>query len=278
MTDESEFNRLLEKLVKQKMELFALLNKWYHLKFTHYPQIKHKYRQLFGSLENVLMEKRSQIYSVESRLQQIKRMLKVNFNIPKSYIQNTYNLNFSISYNIGRFENENIFDSVSSELNNGLIPECEINTNYEITQLYRAIIKKVHPDINGRNELFNKYWDNIQDAYKTKNLERIRLFYKLICDEFESETSDFNVKIEYLTNQIKEFEKSINLEKKKLSKILAEEPFCFDEKMNDLRWIKHRRKLLEAEIIIAERMIIKNRMILRDLLRENNLEELIENC
>jgi hypothetical protein len=197
---------LYEELKKLRVELLYLLNQWYLLKFKIFPELIHKYDSLFGDLENRLSKMKSLSSKMELRMNQIITKINSKQKVSKSYVVNTFNLKFSSDTMLNlKPNNPDIFDIVSNEYLNKEIINCKLNTEYEFSQIYRKIAKKIHPDLNGESDLFNKYWDNISDAYKTKNLCRLRLFYKLICEEMPDNFPDIRIEEAYLKTQINEF-------------------------------------------------------------------------
>lgn len=261
---------LREEIRKLRIELLYLLNQWYHLKHTVYPEITHQYKSLFGELEYDLDDKRTVASNMDERVRQIVSRIRTNQAVPKAYVVNTFNLNFKKEkFNSVNADSRDIFEIISSEYETKLITDFFVNKQYEIANLYRQIVKKIHPDINGESELYNKYWNNIQDSYKTSNLIRLRLFYKLICEDLPCKFPDLRIEEDFLKGQIKQYEKSILLEKQKLSRLQAEEPFCYLEKFNDQKWVKNRKALINSEIYITEQIIKRNKTVLKNILEKS---------
>lgn len=258
---------LREQIRRLRIELLYLLNQWYHLKHNVYPEITHHYKSLFGDLEYDLDDKRIIADNMDERVRQIISRIKSNQSIPKAFVINTFNLNFSREkFSSVNADSNDIFEIITKEYESRLITDCATNRSYEIANLYRQIVKRIHPDVSGESELYTKYWNNIQDAYKTENVSRLRLFYKLICEDLPSKFPDMRIEEEYLRNQIKQYEKSISIEKQKLARIQAEEPFCYINKLKDHKWIRIRRELISSEILITERKIERNKSVLKNIL------------
>lgn len=261
---------LREHIRRLRIELLYLLNQWYYLKNHVYPEIIHKYKSLFSDLEYTLDDKRNIAGNMDERVRQIVSRIKRKQEVPKTFVLNTFNMNFPrTKFNSVNAETTDIFEIVTKEFENSSIPQCDVNTQYEIANIYRRIVKKIHPDINGESEIYTKYWNNIQDAYRTNNLSRLRLFDKLICEEIPTDFPDIRIEEEFLRNQIKQYEKSISVEKQKLARVQAEEPFCYQEKLNDSKWIRNRRALINSEIYIAEQSIRRNQSVLKNILSKS---------
>ncbi|MBX3043304.1 MAG: hypothetical protein KIT33_13750 [Candidatus Kapabacteria bacterium] len=259
--------KLRNSIRELRVELLYLLNQWYYLKSTVYPEIIHRYKILFEELELTLEDKKVTAASMDERVSQILGKYQNNHIIPKSYIINTYNLNFSkIRYNSTGKEDIDIFEIITRDFESNIIPKNETNIQYEIANIYRRIVKKLHPDLNGESEVYNKYWNNIQDAYRTSNLSRLRLFDQLICEDIPEDFPDMRIEEEFLKNQIRMYEKFISDEKKKLARLKAEEPFCYKDKLDDSKWVAFRRKILSSEIYVAEQSIRRNKLLLKKII------------
>jgi hypothetical protein len=261
---------LREQIRKLRVELLYLLNQWYHLKQTVYPEITHQYKSHFGDLEFDLDDKRTVANNMDERVRKIVSRIRSNQVVPKAFVVNTYNLNFQKEkFNSVNADTRDIFEIITSEYETKLITDFYVNKQYEIANLYRQIVKKIHPDVNGESELYNKYWNNIQDSYKSSNLTRLRLFYKLICEDLPYKFPDIRIEEDFLKGQIKQYEKSISIEKQKLSRLQAEEPFCYIEKLSDHKWVKNRKSLISSEIYITEQKIRRNKTVLKNILEKS---------
>ncbi len=257
---------LREQLRKLRIELLFLLNQWYVLKSVVYPEVKHKYRNIFGDLILELDEKKITANQMNTRVRDIIHSLNSHRKISKSYVVNTYNMSFKSSEINVISDDFDLFDAVSKEFSANSKYDCTVNNEYETAQLYRQIVKKVHPDLNGENETFNKYWNNILDSYQTSNLTRLRLFHKLICEEIPDNFIDNKIEENFLKMEIREFEKSIRMEKLILSRVKAEEPFCYEGLLDDNNWIKYKRNMLAKEIKLTDQVIERNKSLLKNIL------------
>ena len=101
----------------------------------------------------------------------------------------------------------------------------------------------------------------------------MRIFHKLICEEIPEVFGDIRTEEIFLKKQIQQLEKSINVEKQKISRIRAEEPFCYEDKINDPKWIRHKRNLLTSEIELTEQIIARNKTIMKRIM-DNSKDKL----
>ena len=188
-----------------RIELSQILGKWFYLKNVLYPQLEFQYHQLFGDLEREI-----DIKSYELNILKLKHHNLSNKNHDK------------IGQNIDGLNDiaEQIFSKIEKAFENSPIPEYKLNVEYEISYIYRQLVKKLHPDTTNDTEMFNEYWINVQDAYQSKNIHKLRLFHKIICFDDYLELVTLRNLERALLEELNELEKSIKLEKKKINKLM----------------------------------------------------------
>lgn len=215
-------------------ELSELLGKWFFMKNVIYPQIEYRYHQLFGDIEK----------EIEVRSFELKKLkmghFKVNFN----------NSSFNSANNLDELSSmaEHIFSRVEKSIETNQIPELALNIDYEISYLYRQLVKKLHPDTSSDIELFSKYWINVQDAYQTKNIYKLRLFHKILCFDEYLDLITLRNRERVLRGELNELEKSIKNERKKINHLMIQEPFVFMNKLYDDFWIEDRKNYLSKKL------------------------------
>lgn len=221
---------LKEKIINLKIELQKILGNWFYLKNVIYPQLEYKYNQIFGDLEKELEQKKEILKNLKQQIFKIKPMYHNN----NSEEEDTYKID--------------LFNKIENAFNSTKFDNFELNINYEISYIYRTITKKIHPDTNPDPELFHNFWHNVQDAYKTKNIHKLRLFHKLICFEDYIELVTARNKNRAFLDTISELEKSIEIEKKKITKLMMQEPFIFQNQLDNEEWIEKRKSQINMKI------------------------------
>jgi len=215
-------------------ELSNLLSRWFYLKNVVFPQIDYRYNQLFGAIES----------EIEHFTLELRKHKMAHFKV------NIQNIEYVSNSNIDNLNNcaEYIFNSVEKAFENNQIPDFSINVDYEISNLYRQLVKKLHPDTSNDIELFNKYWINVQDAYHTKNVHKLRLFHKIICFDEYLELITTRNRERVLSFELNELEKSITNEKRKINRLMNQEPFVFMNKLYDEEWVGARKDFLNKKL------------------------------
>lgn len=242
-------------------ELAELLGKWFYMKNVVYPQAEYRYHQLFGEVE-------SEIERLNTELRKLK-MQHFNVKLANSSAKSLPKL--EELNNVA----EHIFSRVEKSIENNQIPELALNIDYEISYLYRQLVKKLHPDTTNELELFNKYWINVQDAYQTKNIYKLRLFHKIVCFDEYLDLVTMRNRERVLNGELNELEKSIKNEKKKINRLMMQEPFVFMNKLYDDFWIEDRKKFLDRKLSnIKERIKVFKKEIMKiEEENEANIQE-----
>ncbi|MGQ9819038.1 MAG: J domain-containing protein [Candidatus Kapaibacteriales bacterium] len=261
---------LREKIDQQKKILLEILEKWYYYRYIVQPRLIFEYEKNFGDLEEEIENRSTIALTLERRLELLMTKVRRGSKINRSTIDGidrtaNHEIHSKTFLNSTRREIFSPLDEFSDK--NGT------NSN-EINKLYRILVKKLHPDVAGETELFKKFWVAIQDAYKEKNYQLIRIFYKTIADgsaPFETEHSlDYLQKLE---EELKELKLMIGIERRMLERMLSKEPFIYEGKFNDPKWIEEHRLSLKKKIVNLENQIDFNQRLfskMRELVERNN--------
>ncbi len=253
-------------LSKLKEELLCLLDDWYELVNIQQPRLEFMYESIFGDLEIELEQKSRAANELDRRVELLSWKLKKGERINKStveFVEMMINREFgedSIFNRKDDVESSQQFNSNQSSnyyhhtRDNNLKPE-------DIPAIYRALVKKLHPDIAGESDNYKRFWNNIQAAYKERDLQRLILFKQTLCPEIEIEAND-EVK---LLQEVRELESLVSKERQKIRKLHQQEPFVLEEKLNDRSWILRRKKALRDRLFQMDRKISFNHKIINSL-------------
>lgn len=150
-------------------------------------------------------------------------------------------------------ETKNSSGNPNSILNN--------KSQIDLNAMYRKLVKLLHPDLSGETEHFKKFWVPIQDAYKERNYSKIRVFYKILCQNFVNLEDEDDI-VRKLEEELKEIKLMIGIERRVIDRMILQEPFIYEKSLKNPLWIKeHRKKLLE-KISFLQRQIDFNKKLL----------------
>ena len=255
--------KLKAKLMELKEELLCLLDDWYELVNIQQPRIEFMYESIFGDLEIELEEKSRAATELDRRVELLSWKLKKGERINKStveFVDMMINREFGEDSIFNRFDREEPTQFNSNIATNNHNQEVHLRRE-DIPAIYRALVKKLHPDIAGDSENYKRFWNNIQSAYKEQDLQRLILFKQTLCPEVEIEISNEDK----LNQELKELEANVSKERRKISKLRQQEPFVLEEKLNDRSWVLRRKKALRERLFQMDRKISFNHKIINSL-------------
>ncbi|OVE73941.1 hypothetical protein BVX94_02385 [bacterium B17] len=243
-----EVQKLKEECDLLREQLAGLFTERDHLLNTVSPNIQAKYATTIG-----VKEYESLILDVEvRRLKATIELIQAMENQGKK--PNLEQIEAAVEDELQEWRKkvEKMLDEIKNSENrlNNLLPEEDIK---ELQQLYRALAKKLHPDVNPDLQDEHKaLWERVQKANEFGNLQEMRAL-KLLVDDVPDQITTINQleelqkRCNQLKTQSKELVKSIEGIKKQL-------PFTLDDNLNDPEWVQaqiskyeERTKALSAE-------------------------------
>jgi hypothetical protein len=161
------------------------MSEWDHINNEIQPRLVFEYNNLFGNIEDEIHFKNS----VNTKLERKLELLSIKASRGEKITQKTIEI-------IERLVEKDTFENSSaSRFRFKLSPSQDImerlsaidklgqDTSSDLSFYYRAVVKKLHPDMEGQTDLFKQYWDSVVEAYKSKDLNKLKIFYKLICED-----------------------------------------------------------------------------------------------
>lgn len=258
----AELNSRIEEMRK---ELLDLLDHWYDLVHIQQPRLEFLYEAIFGDLEIELEQKSKTSEELQRKVELISYRLKKGEKINKStleFIDMVIDREFSNTVFNKPPQKEYYEDSGRSSISDRDLVDNMAKQD-EIPMLYRTLVKKLHPDVAGDTENFRRFWNSVQDAYKTNDITRLRLFKKTLCPDAILE-KHHNEEIK-LKRELKELEININTEKRKIQRLKEQEPFTLETKLGDRNWVTRRRRMLRDRLFQVERKIQFNNRLITNL-------------
>jgi hypothetical protein len=162
----------------------------------------------------------------------------------------------------------------------------------ELVKLYRAIVKKLHPDANtpltnadvspekrvntplqATVSPVDQFWHSAQEAYKRKNLRDLQAVYDLVClkEERENFTSGASAE-EHLRLEISRLEGRLRVEERKLRDLTTSEPYTLREFLKSPTWRESECKKLSVQITEKQRESERSRVFLASIHAEAGFE------
>lgn len=138
--------------------------------------------------------------------------------------------------------------AANAYLKNDFLPE---DTVKKIKDVYRLIVKRLHPDLNkylteADKELFIK----AQAAYDLCDLQTLNeILLSLGTDiSLQVPTGDVSLK-----SYVEKLEENVEKLREHIGKLNARFPFTYSEKLKDAAWVEKEQRLLDIELAVLER-------------------------
>jgi len=120
----------------------------------------------------------------------------------------------------------------------------------EIPKMYRFLVKKLHPDYNNVTDFTQRMWQRTQEAYTNKDSRTLRSLYEMLAGSEQKFSEDIIHcdNIDQLLSIKKDLTKKNEYERKKVEKLLQQEPFTLEKELKDEIWINSHRLNLKRTI------------------------------
>jgi len=268
------FDELIKRVDELKHKLLSLLDLLHYYQNDVYQEIMFRYDNIFGDLEDEIDDKSQESVELERKVELLRLKMRkgetINDNslrfvnlIVQREAQRNNTFDKSSSFH-NSFKKSNVFNNSESQVERNKY-HCEVNNNYELPLLYRNLVKKLHPDVSGESDEFNRFWDNVQHAYRSSDVERLRLLHLSLCTlDNISSVKQKNAEVA-LKTQIFELEQSIKQQENRIRSMKKQEPYNLEDKLNDKNWIARQKNLLRERIFQIDRKIQHHSKLLSNL-------------
>lgn len=159
-----------------------------------------------------------------------------------------------------------------------LMPQKE---SRQLQNLYRELVKKLHPDVNEtQTEKQKLLWNQTQQAYQNGDIEELKTIKLLLEDngkygrgkEESTDSSDGASK----ESALKKLEKTISLLKEKVFKIMeyikelkSEFPFTIEDNIKDDEWVSRKNREISEKMEIIKSQIKDLKNVINSLVIDN---------
>ncbi len=236
-------HNLIQDIEHLRKELRDCLEEWFHLTQVKKKELLANYDSLFREAEITIQKKSLDLSILQRRVE----LLMIKINRGEKLTQEVIkSINYLVDKEYERL-NERMNDIFANH--NPHTQDSKVSDT-EIPKLYRILAKKLHPDYNTETDYTKKMWESTQNAYKNKDIRILQSLYEVIIgkEEQNHNISDVELSLEALEQQKRNLESKLVYERKKLQKILSQEPFTLEKQLNDEIWISFHRLELQKEI------------------------------
>lgn len=266
---------LLESIETLRGKLLEVMDLWHYYQTDVYQQIMFHYDKIFGDLEDEIDAKNQTAGELERKLDLLRIKTRKGENVSNAtmrFVNTIIEREQKRHSSLGNKQNTKPFQAkkdakADNDKKAKQLQElrCEVNDNYEIPVLYRNLVKKLHPDVTANEDYFKRYWNNVQTAYRSKDLDSLRMLHLSLCDVDELvKVDNRNVEISLKTT-IFELEQSIKKQELKIKNLKYQEPFNLEDKLKDKHWIANRKNQLRERLFQIDRRIQHHNKLIETL-------------
>lgn len=269
ITEHPRIRVLRQKLDLARENLLSVINEWYRLNYEIQPQILYQYDLIFGEVEKKIalqtkisakLERKIEIFAI--KIQRGEKLTDQTIDFVNKIVDKEFEKKDNELKNNFKEIEEN--QTVGKNKNN--------EPNSELTKIYRKLVKILHPDVSGENEIAKKYWFAVQDSYQKGNLQRLKLILESISSNAILKDKSNIIDEEFLLKEINKIQLMTEVEKRRIERMKLKEPLIFSEKLKDSLWIKERQKKLKDRLILIEKEIQTHERMLKNIIGNKEFE------
>lgn len=245
--------KLQEQQILLRSELLTILAERERLETEATNKVLFDYGLHFDKIEDVLKNKNTIANVYEKHLTRFIAKLKRGEHI-NSELLDALEAEIELSIKTTNEQKEN--QEIEFFEDNYEILLNTLDANKEFSSMFREIVKAIHPDVAGQNTNFSLHWNSIINAYKSKDYEKIKLYYDLVDNKkvylnYENKLSE----IEKLEEDIKNLIRRIAYEKRYQNRLINSEPLSFADDLSNPQWLEQREKLIRHKIEAVDNLI-----------------------
>lgn len=258
-----DIKKLKEKIRFLRRELEDLYPEKEHLVGVICENIQRDYTLVFGSLEYKLYE----AYCEYLRLRRKRDLIQAKVNRGEEPDMEALESRLDEEFREYKRRLEEQMEEVNEAIEKSklkLLPEEE---QKELKKLYKAIVKRLHPDLNpsiteGEKELFY----NATQSYKLGDLVTLRIIYDIAVKGEEDE--ELSLSNDSLAKEAERLEKAIVAIREEIERIKSNPPYSLKIYLEDERKKAVRLYTLRSETQSFYRAIQTQEEAIRDMMRD----------
>lgn len=262
---------LQAKIRTLKADIQAILKEWFELQNTLRPRLLAVYDEHFQTLEIEIQQRTMEAADIGRRVELLSIKQARGEKLTPHVVQLVH------TFVDKEFES---YRKRLSESYDNVIPQSttggDEQSKGELPKLYRDIVKKLHPDVNSETNEFTQFWQETQNAFEKKNLQKMRALHSVICGEETTVMRKHHVtdlsEENALRAEIKELEIRFERESRTLKRLRSEEPFTIEKELYDPKWIARQEEKLRRELLKKDHEIEHLRATLHHLTGHGNYQ------
>lgn len=258
LTHHPEQTELAARFAAAQRGIREALEEWHRLSTIVRPRLSAAYETYFGDLE-----RRLQIAAVaSSELARRVELLSIKVARGEHLTSEIITLiNTVVDREYARYHRRlrEAFDMTSDERNRAAASRIDATDDAELVNMYRSLVKKLHPDATGTDETDGTYWHRVQNAYRDRNVSQLRALLSIVgaADVDDAQTSSWD--LDRWQQEVDVLERRRDVEERKLRRLRMQEPFVHETELDDETWRASHLRQLQSSLNEKEREIAEHR-------------------
>lgn len=249
-----EVIRLQARCSELRAQLRASAVLWHSMSTTERRRLTTLYDRHFGEHERTLQQLAIDAAEISRRVELLNTKVARGERLTQDVIDR---VNLIVDKEFERFHRRlrEAFDMSKAERDRAAAAAIDQPDDGELTRLYRALVKKLHPDVQAVDDV-DGAWHRVQDAYQRRNISQLRAMIDLLEADDASVAADAAVtNVDELTALIATLEERLDVEQRKLDRLRREEPFCIAAELEQPDWLHAHEQELTTAITAKNREI-----------------------
>jgi hypothetical protein len=264
LTQHPEQTELAARFVAAKDGIREAIEEWHRLSTVVRPRLNAAYQEFFGHLERELQ----MVAIASSELARRVELLSVKVARGERLTSEIITLiNQVVDREYARYHRRlrEAFDMTTDDRNRAAASRIDATDDAELVNMYRSLVKKLHPDAAGEDGVDESYWHRVQTAYKERNVSQLRALLSVVgaADVDDAHTASWD--LERWQREVETLERRRDVEERKLRRLRTQEPFVHEAELDDETWRATHTRELQSAIDDKEREIAENREHYREL-------------
>ncbi len=246
----------------KKQQLLDLLDNWYYLHTDVKARIIYTYDNIFGDIEETVSDKKHEADFLDRKYHLLSYLQKHNKKIASdevAIIDNMLNKGKLRDIEIAQSRTSNkAYQSRFHPFNFNRLLDTAHNDKYDISMIYRQIVKQLHPDAATNSE-YHKYWNHVQLCYRFKDIERLKMFFYILHNRQYSDGAQTDTGNSTAADLLQKY---IEKQNEDIANLKMQEPFCFEHQLSDATWVVNRKRQLREQLMQLNKSIMQNRKLI----------------
>lgn len=230
----------------------AAVEEWHQRSTVERPRLAALYDRYFGALERDYQRLAVQTAELFRRVELLSIKVARGERLTPDIIEN---VNRVVDKEYARFHRRlhEAFDMTSEQRNAQAAAQAEQHDDDELVKTYRVLVKKLHPDAVGQASDVDPLWQQVQDAYTSRNLQHLRSILSMLEADVSSDQTTQGWSIERLQREVGLLTSRLDMERRKLTRLRASEPLSLADQLTDASWRDAHELDLRARLVAKQR-------------------------